>query len=166
MRFWFRSQIFIRINFFLHCFLYFLQVYRILEFERIVRWKMFASEFSSGLEDIDRPKVVKSQQIRSKVIYSSDWYSISLTICHVLIFLISFQEDGLKAKPNRKKTKAAVEERVFKPSLFRKNPEVPHLKPDKDVVPIHETLFSSQSFADFSEFHAHMVRVTTNNFIS
>lgn len=51
-----------------------------------------------------------------------------------------------------------MEEKIFKPSLFRKNPEVPKLKSSNAVEPVIEQLFSSKLFQD-SNFHPHMVYI-------
>lgn len=47
------------------------------------------------------------------------------------------------------------DDKSFKYSLFRKNPNVPQLK-DNPVIPITEPLFSGKTFRDF-DLHAHMV---------
>ncbi|XKL67510.1 hypothetical protein PGB90_003001 [Kerria lacca] len=90
---------------------------------------MLASEFSSGLDNLE---------------YSQNKNTESFP-----------QKKNYKQRTIVKQT-GFLEEKIFKPSLFRKNPEVPKLKSSNAVEPVIEQLFSSKLFQD-SNFHPHMV---------
>ncbi|XP_065200467.1 probable ATP-dependent RNA helicase DDX31 [Planococcus citri] len=93
---------------------------------------MFASEFDSGLENIpskDREPDSSSEKDLSKP----------------------------KNKQKFAKSKSEHEDKSYKPSLFRRNPDLPTFTFKHDVEPIKEPLFSEKSFSDCKELHPHMI---------
>jgi hypothetical protein len=76
-----------------------------------------------------------------------------------LDFLLQIKGNNRKEKIHSsagKEGTSNAEDKVFKYSLFRQNPDVPQLKQD-NIVPINEPLFSGKTFQSF-DLHAHMVR--------